>query len=165
MMRLCVNLKYLELDWNIIPSATVPGAPFRILANGPFLYELSLVDVVRIREDDFEYWLQCRGKSLTLFSAEPHESFTDKILALLAQYAPNLRTAGVGYLNSTEGALTLLRGCAHLQTLSILGNWDPLDDPSKYPEVEAACSRGVIIAHPLDLTRYEDLMKEKWIGL
>ncbi|KAJ3280990.1 hypothetical protein HK104_000275 [Borealophlyctis nickersoniae] len=163
--QLCVNLKYLELYWHIKTSPTFPQAPLRILANGPFLYELSLVDVDFIDKDDFEYWLQRRGKCLTLFSAEPQgrpeKNFTDKKLALLAQYAPNLRAAGIGYLDSAEGVLTLLRDCAHLQTLNILGVCMPLR-----PVVKAACrSRGVIITRKLALTRYDDLMKEKWIGL
>ncbi|KAJ3280711.1 hypothetical protein HK104_000456 [Borealophlyctis nickersoniae] len=175
--QLCVNLKYLELYWHIKTSPTLPLAPLRILANGPFLYELSLVDVADIDEDDFEYWLQRRGKCLTLFSADPQgrpqENFSDKMFALLAQYAPNLRAAGFGYLHSPEGVLTLLRECAHLKTLSIVGNCnyggnaihDAWDDPSEHPEVEAARSRGVITRDSLALTPYKDLMKEKWIGL
>ncbi|KAJ3294455.1 hypothetical protein HK104_003563 [Borealophlyctis nickersoniae] len=105
--RRCVSLKYLHLWWG--------ASVLRVLADGPFLVELSLDGVTAIMADDFAYWLQRRGGSLMKFSAESYNPFTEEMLELLAQYAPNLEAVSVGQIDIQWGALGLLRNCAIAQ--------------------------------------------------
>ncbi|KAJ3277589.1 hypothetical protein HK104_003176 [Borealophlyctis nickersoniae] len=151
---LCVNLKYLELA-------------------------LMMQDL-----HEFAYWLQHRGGSLVVFNAPYCKYLTDALLEILAQYAPNLKVAGVGLVESSRGALAILRGCAKLETLSFErdetlsferdGTLSFECDETLSFEFDYKCrtiydtaaSQGVSVTHrPLPLTPYAELMKEKWIGL
>ncbi|KAJ3300497.1 hypothetical protein HK104_011002 [Borealophlyctis nickersoniae] len=157
--RLCVSLKYLELWWGA-------SSNLRILADGPFLAELSLVNVRAISADDFASWLQRRGGSLTRFNAQPYEHFTEEMLEMLAEYAPNLEAVSVGQIDTAGGALSLLRDCAKLQTLCAAKSLGSSGIELHQEIVDAAALKGVVTTHYLlPFTRYEDLMKDKWIGL
>ncbi|KAJ3274860.1 hypothetical protein HK104_004014 [Borealophlyctis nickersoniae] len=155
-VTLCINLKYLEVSAN--------SHSLRILAKGPFLCEINFSSLSDVCADDFAYWLQRRGESLIVFNASYCICLTDELLEILARYAPNLKAAGVGFVESSRGALAILRGCRKLETLHFRGDFYNYKDRTIY---HTAASQGVALTEtrPLPLTSYVDLMKEKWIGL